>query len=85
MLSTFDLILTMERRHEEALRFEFPDQAEKIYLLSEMVDQDHDIADPIGQPISEYEKTADEIMEVITKGFDRIIALAMKDQASGEG
>jgi protein-tyrosine-phosphatase len=50
MLASFDLILTMESGHKEALRAEFMDFSERVYLLSEMIYQTHDVADPIGRP-----------------------------------
>jgi protein-tyrosine-phosphatase len=47
LLSTQDLILVMESGHKEALEIEFPDQANKIHLLSEVVDgRTYDIPDP---------------------------------------
>jgi len=36
MLEQADLVLVMTQGHAEALRLEFPDQSEKVYLLSEM-------------------------------------------------
>jgi hypothetical protein len=68
----------METNHKEALRFEFPDLADRIYLLSEMVDRDFNIADPIGGAYSDYEKTAIEIAQILQEGFDRIVALSTR-------
>ena len=36
LLSDFNLILTMERNHKEALRIAFPKYRSRIYLLTEM-------------------------------------------------
>jgi protein-tyrosine phosphatase len=56
ILALCDLILAMESGHKEALRAEFPEFSERVFMLSEMVYQTHDVADPIGRPYSEYEK-----------------------------
>lgn len=79
MLASFDLILTMESGHKEALRAEFMDFSERVYLLSEMIYQTHDVADPMGRPYSEYEKTAQEIERLLSTGFERIQELVKKN------
>jgi len=79
LLALFDLILTMESGHKEALRAEFPDFSNRIFMLSEMIDQTFDVADPIGRPLSDYEKTAIEIERLISSGFNRIQELVKKD------
>lgn len=79
LLTLFDLILTMESGHKEALRAEFPEFADQIFMLSEMVDQMYDVADPIGRPIDEYEKTAVEIERLLSTGFEKIQALVNKN------
>jgi protein-tyrosine phosphatase len=71
-----DLVLTMEIGHAEALRAEFPSQAHKVYLLSEMVDQTYNITDPYGGPIEEYERMVDTVSTIIDDGLDQIIQLA---------
>jgi protein-tyrosine-phosphatase len=76
MLSSFDIILTMEKDHKEALKIEFPELSERIYLLSEMVGERFDVRDPIGRPLSEVRKTARIIEMVLDKGFSRICELA---------
>lgn len=80
LIEDFDLILTMEKNHKEALQFEFPDLADRIFLLSEMVERDFDIADPIGGSNADYEKTANQISQIITDGFDKIILLATQTE-----
>lgn len=76
MVRDFNLILTMEQGQKEALQAAFPDQAHKIYLLSEMIGQYWDIADPIGHPLIDFEATAQEIDAILTDGFQRITELA---------
>ncbi len=72
LLRQFDLILTMEEGHKEALRFEFPDVADRVFLLSEMADKAFEIEDPVGKPLEEYRRTADEIHALLKAGLDRI-------------
>jgi protein-tyrosine-phosphatase len=76
LLAEFDLILTMENGHKEALRAEFPQYAARIYLLSEMAGFSHDINDPIGGPLSDFEATAKELTELLVQGIERIKSLA---------
>jgi len=75
MLEPFDLVLTMERFHQAVLQQEFPDLADRIYMLSEMVGEQMDVDDPIGEPLQAYEETADLIEEWLKDGFPRILAL----------
>jgi protein-tyrosine phosphatase len=78
LLQDFDLILTMEKNHKEALRAEFPEFADTIYVLSEMTGQLHDIEDPIGGSRADYLAAADEIDRLITQGFEKIVQLSNK-------
>ena len=70
------LVICLASNHKEALRAEFPDLKERIYLLSEMVGKIDSVDDPIGGPLVEYEVVAREINEYITQGFDRIVELS---------
>ena len=78
-----DLALTMEDGHAEALRAEFPAQAHKVYMLTEMIGRSYNIADPYGGPLGEYERMVDSLEEVIDAGLERIIALAKGNQGLG--
>jgi len=71
-----NLVICLARNHKEALRAEFPDLKERIYLLSEMVGKIDSVDDPIGGPLVEYEVVAREINEYIQQGFDRIVELS---------
>lgn len=75
LLEEFDLILTMEAGHKEALRIEFPDLAGRIYMLSEMAGEQNDIEDPIGGPKEDYEAAAREIEHLLGRGLKRILKL----------
>ena len=76
LLRRFNLILTMEQGHKEALRAEFPDLASRIYLLTEMVERNADIRDPIGGTMIDYEDTARELEQILTQGMEKIVRLA---------
>jgi protein-tyrosine-phosphatase len=75
LLERFNLILVMERGHQEALRVEFPELSNRIHLLSEMAGMRHDIYDPMGGSRADYEGTAKELEQLIEKGFDMIVGL----------
>ena len=76
MMDAFDLILVMVANHKEALDVEFPQFAEKVFLLSEMVDGDWDLEDPVGKPLEEYRATAKVIEEVLDDGWEKMMELA---------
>jgi protein-tyrosine-phosphatase len=76
LLNQFNLILTMEEGHKEALSVEFPMIAPRVYLLSDMVGEQYNIQDPIGGPIEQFEMTAQEFERILNSGFQRIIQLA---------
>jgi protein-tyrosine phosphatase len=75
MMAEADLVLVMTRRHAEALLAAFPDHAHKVYLLSQMVGQTADIADPYGGSRAEYARTASELEQMIEDGYGRIVVL----------
>lgn len=68
-----DLVLTMEDGHSEVLRAEFPRQAHKIFMISEMINQTYNIPDPYGGPLVEYERMYVNLSKVIDQGLNRII------------
>jgi protein-tyrosine phosphatase len=76
LLRQFNLILTMEAGHKEALKIEFPEIASRVYLVSEMIGAQYDIQDPMGQPYEEYERAAQELEMIFEKGSDQIQKLA---------
>lgn len=75
LLEEFNLILCMEHDHKQTLRKNFPDQAEKVFLLSEMVDGSQEINDPVGLPSDVYQSTVQLILYNLREGFDRILQL----------
>ena len=82
LLSRQDLILVMETGHKEALLIEFPDQSQKIHLLSEVVDgHTYDIPDPFSLEGIHDRDVANELHRIITRGYKTIFALA-KDNSN---
>ena len=75
-LNSFDLILVMQVGHQEGLRAEFPDLAERINLLSEMSGPPYGVSDPAGEDLETYRRTWTEIEGLIEGGFQKIIDLA---------
>lgn len=76
MLQEADLVLTMQASHREGILLDFPEAATKTYLFTEMAGRKYDIADPVGGPLEEYERTARELGELMEAGLAKIIALA---------
>jgi len=64
-----DLVLAMDRRNKKAVIKMFPEAAGKIFTLKEYAGNhdNSDVEDPVGQPIEQYEKCADEIEEALVK------------------
>jgi len=76
VVEPFSLVLVMEERHRMMLRDAFPDLADRVYLLTEMIGGTEDVHDPIGTDIANYRAMADEVNTALTEGFNRIRELA---------
>lgn len=81
LLEQFDLILTMERGHKEALVAEFPEIASRVYLLSEMLGSWFDVRDPMGGTQAEFEHTLRELDEILAQGQAKIEQLARREES----
>jgi protein-tyrosine phosphatase len=81
-----DLIIVMEANHKEALTSEFPAIKCKVFLLAEIVDgKVFDIPDP-ASPLIDANEVAKELYQLISQGYDKIIAkakLLARNQQSG--
>ncbi len=75
MLEEAALVLCLAEGHAEAMRAEFPDQASKIFLLTEMVGQRYSISDPYGGPRYAYVRMINDVTELIENGLPRIVEL----------
>ena len=76
LIKQFNLILTMEVDQKEALRIAFPEYSGRIFLLTEMVKEKGDIADPIGGSVGEFQITARELEQILDQGMDQIRRLS---------
>lgn len=76
LMEQFALILVMEQRHKQILQSQYPDFSDKVYLLSEMNGQKHEIDDPVGGTLEDYRRTAFQIEIILKSGFARIEKLA---------
>lgn len=80
MVHNYQLVLVMERGHKEAIRVEFPEAAGRVFMLSEMINQNFSIPDPVGGPLVDYETIANEIDYIIDKGLDKIRQLSKEEE-----
>ena len=79
LVSTQDLILVMEKGHKEALQNEFSIFSRRIFLLSEVVQNNiEEVADPVMSDTNSYIETANQINSMIERGFYRICGKAIK-------
>ena len=85
VVESFSLVLVMEERHRMMLRDAFPELAERIYLLAEMIGGTEDVHDPIGTDIANYRAMAEEVNGILTQGLDRIRDLANDGEEKASG
>lgn len=71
-LKQADVVIVMTRNHRDALASEFPQQKNKIHLMSELGGREYDIADPYGGLLEEYEIRAEELAKLTEHGYDRV-------------
>lgn len=70
LIKKSDIILVMERMHEERVLTLVPEVKNRLFLLKEFAkikDNNLDIVDPIGRPVEFYEKTLETIKEAIER------------------
>ncbi len=76
MLEDADLVLVMEKGHQESIQFEFPFSASKIHLLSQVVEGfAYDIPDPMGSG-EEASEILRELIGMIRAGYENIYRIA---------
>ena len=76
LLRDFRLILCMERNHVEFIKRHIPEAGERVFLFTEMVNENEEINDPIGQKQDDYNLTAENLLEQIGVGFNKIKKLS---------
>ena len=77
LMHSFKLILTMEQGQQEALQIEFPDAADRVYMLSEMAGVRANVLDPAPGSAADCRRVVREIEEWLRLGYSRIIDLAL--------
>ena len=78
ILSQADLILVMEANHKEAINQEFPKYKDHVYLFSKAAGfAPFDVPDPYSSD-EPARVVAEEIIDMIDQGYDKIIQLADK-------
>jgi protein-tyrosine-phosphatase len=73
LLEAANVVLVMTQNHLEALRAEFPQFGDKLHVLSELIDQSYDINDPAGGTENDYRLCADDLQQIIERGFSRLV------------
>jgi protein-tyrosine-phosphatase len=76
LLDSFNLILCMEEDHKRFIQRNFSSAREKTFLLYEMIGKEEEIWDPIGMSQNAYENTANEMLGIMSEGFEKISMLA---------
>ena len=76
LMEEADLVLVMTQNHAEALSVSFPEHADKVHLISQMVGETYDISDPYGGPRREYAQVAEALEKLVDEGYERIVSLA---------
>ncbi|MGI6092394.1 MAG: low molecular weight protein arginine phosphatase [Negativicutes bacterium] len=71
-----DLILTMTRGHKQAILAFFPEVKDKVFTLPEFAGADNDVADPYGGDVRVYDACANQIVQLVDKIWEKIVALA---------
>jgi protein-tyrosine-phosphatase len=78
LIENFDLILTMEDQQKEGLILAFPGQADRVFMLSEMVNRLENVPDPILGELGDYQAAANLMQRYLSGGLEKILQLASK-------
>ena len=81
-IEEFDLILTMETGHKEAILIKYPTARNRVMIISELVNLKTSIFDPVGLPIEVFNQTANLINQILYKGLPVILEKLMLNPAS---
>ena len=81
LLSRMNLVIVMQASHREAIQLEFPQAAGKTYLLSEIVEGiPYDVPDPFEIGIDSNQELAEEICDLVKRGYKKISTAALKSE-----
>jgi protein-tyrosine-phosphatase len=76
LLASYNLVLTMEQGHKEALRIEFPALADRVYLLSEMGGAMLSVNDPSSDNSASVQRLLRNLDQWLQRGYDQIVQRA---------
>jgi protein-tyrosine-phosphatase len=62
--------------HRRSLQRNYPEAADKVYLLTEIADREGNIDDPVYGTRETYRATVEELEELLEGGFEKIVELA---------
>lgn len=85
VMSMADLVLTMTRRHCDAILAAWPDRKDRVFTLRR---DGGDITDPVGMPVDVYEQCADQIRGELEKWIDALdddFFPKTSDNSTGQG
>lgn len=66
------IVLCMTKQHAQIIKKYFPEFADKVYSVSEYINDSFDINDPYGLSVYEYEKTAKQLESIIEQIIDKL-------------
>lgn len=72
-LERASIVLVMEEQHRRSIFYLAPAALRKVFLLTEMVGQHEDVADPYGGSLVEYQRTATLLDGLMRAGEDQIL------------
>jgi protein-tyrosine-phosphatase len=75
IIDSVDHIFTMEAGQKEALQSEFPHIRSNILMVTELIGESYDIADPHGKNSQYFEKLSTELENIIEGGINQILRL----------
>jgi protein-tyrosine-phosphatase len=81
LLDRASVVIVMTRNHLDALTAEFPTYRHKMHLMSELKGRIHDINDPYGGTLDEYEECAQQLQDLIESGYSQIKAWASQNDS----
>lgn len=73
-LNQASIVLVMEEQHRRSIFHLAPSALRKVFLLTEMVGQHDDVADPYGGSLAEYQRTAAQLDGLIRDGEAQIFS-----------
>lgn len=72
LIDESSIILTMSKRHKDEVIKLSPDAQEKAFTITEFVDEDGEIEDPIGMGKDMYERTFKKLHGILERVIDKI-------------